>query len=43
MAKVLIEAGGDFNKPLNDGATPFYLACEKGKMAVIKFLTEVKF
>ena len=38
VAQALIDAGGDVNLPIRDGATPLFLAAEKNRMDVVQFL-----
>ena len=38
--RALIELGADINKANDDGATPLYIATEKGHEAVVRALIE---
>eukprot|EP00740_Mantoniella_antarctica_P021007 CAMPEP_0198679328 /NCGR_PEP_ID=MMETSP1468-20131203/2517_1 /TAXON_ID=1461545 /ORGANISM="Mantoniella sp, Strain CCMP1436" /LENGTH=69 /DNA_ID=CAMNT_0044417869 /DNA_START=14 /DNA_END=220 /DNA_ORIENTATION=+ len=40
VVKVLLEAGADANKALNDGFTPLQVAAQCGHPAVVKVLLE---
>ena len=40
VVRVLAERGADINKANNDGATPLFIASEKGRAEVVRVLAE---